>query len=105
MSADKDARPSSFYRRTPPVSSISFFSRDRCWRSPVRPICAATFTRRGTLRRWQPRPLIELMRDPSRLEPSIVEELTALLPDRWHDAHPQFHLEINRKTRLVGDAA
>ena len=52
-----------------------------------------------------PRPLIELMRDPSRLDSSIVEELTQLLPDRWHDAHPQFHLEINRKTRLVGDAA
>ena len=52
-----------------------------------------------------PRPLIELMRDPSRLEASIVDELTALLPDRWHDAHPECHLEINRKTRLVGDAA
>ena len=52
-----------------------------------------------------PRPLIELMRDSSRLEASIVDELTALLPDRWHDAHPECHLEINRKTRLVGDAA
>ncbi len=52
-----------------------------------------------------PRPLIELMRDPSCLAPSIAAELTALLPDRWHDAHPQHHLEINRKTRLVGDAA
>ena len=52
-----------------------------------------------------PRPLIEQMLDPSQLDPSIVAELTALLPDRWHDEHPQFHLEINRKTRLVGDAA
>ena len=52
-----------------------------------------------------PRPLIELMRDASRLDSSIIEELTELLPDRWHDAHPQFHLEINRKTRLVGEVA
>ena len=52
-----------------------------------------------------PRPLIELMRDPSRLDRSIIDELTELLHDRWHDAHPQYHLEINRKTRLVGDAA
>ena len=52
-----------------------------------------------------PQPLIELMSDPSGLDDSIVEELTELLPDRWHDAHPEFHLEINRKTRLVGDAA
>ncbi len=53
----------------------------------------------------QPRPLIELMRDPSRLDPTIVEQLNELLPDRWHDVHPQFHLEINRRTRLVGDVA
>ena len=53
----------------------------------------------------QPGPLIELMRDPSRLDPTIVDQLNQLLPDRWHDAHPQFHLEINRKTRLVGEAA
>ena len=53
----------------------------------------------------QPRPLIELMRDPSRLDPNIADQLNELLPDRWHDAHPQFHLEINRKTRLVGEAA
>lgn len=52
-----------------------------------------------------PRPLIEQLRDPSRLDPSVVAELTALLPDHWHDAHPDHHLEINRKTRLVGDAA
>jgi hypothetical protein len=52
-----------------------------------------------------PRPLIEVMRDPSRLDGAIVDELTALLPDRWHDAHPKYHLEINRKTRLVGEAA
>jgi transposase len=51
-----------------------------------------------------PRPLMELMRDPSQLEPAIVDELTTLLPDHWHEAHPEFHLEINRKTRLVGDA-
>ncbi|MFQ5464053.1 MAG: IS66 family transposase [Phycisphaerae bacterium] len=53
----------------------------------------------------RPRPLIEVMRDPSRLDPAIVDELTSLLPDRWHDAHPECHLEINRKTRLVGEAA
>ena len=52
-----------------------------------------------------PRPLIELMRDPARLEPAVVSELTELLPDRWHDTHPEFHLEINRKTRLVGEPA
>lgn len=52
-----------------------------------------------------PRPLVELMRDPSQLDRSIVDELTELLPDRWHEAHPEYHLEINRKTRLVGDAA
>jgi transposase len=52
-----------------------------------------------------PRPLIERMRDPSRLDAAIVDELTALLPDHWHDTHPEYHLEINRKTRLVGDAA
>jgi hypothetical protein len=55
--------------------------------------------------RDHPRPLIEVMRDSSRLEPVIVDELTALLPDRWHDAHRECHLEINRKTRLVGEAA
>ena len=52
-----------------------------------------------------PRPLIELMRDPARLDPEVASELTELLPDRWHDAHPKFHLEINRKTRLVGEPA
>lgn len=52
-----------------------------------------------------PRPLVEVMRDPSRLDTAIVDELTALLPDRWHDAHPEYHLEINRKTRLVGEVA
>jgi len=52
-----------------------------------------------------PRPLIEAMLDSSRLDGAIVDELTALLPDRWHDAHPESHLEINRKTRLVGEAA
>ena len=51
------------------------------------------------------RPLIELMRDDSRLDPAIISELTQLLPDRWHESHPQHHLEINRKTRLVGEAA
>ncbi len=53
----------------------------------------------------RPHPLIEVMRDPSHLDSSIVTELTALLPDRWHDAHPEYHLEINRKTRLVGEVA
>jgi hypothetical protein len=52
-----------------------------------------------------PRPLIEVMRNPSRLDAAIVDELTALLPDHWHDAHAEHHLEINRKTRLVGEAA
>lgn len=52
-----------------------------------------------------PRPLIEVMRDPSRMDTTVVDELTALLPDRWHQAHPEHHLEINRKTRLVGEAA
>ncbi len=52
-----------------------------------------------------PRPLIDQMLDPSQLDPSLVAKLNALLPDRWHDEHPQFHLEINRKTRLVGEAA
>jgi len=53
----------------------------------------------------QPRPLIGAMRDSSRLDPTVVGKLNELLPDRWHDAHPQFHLEINRRTRLVGEAA
>ena len=52
-----------------------------------------------------PRPLIELLRDESQLPSEIVDELTQLQPDRWHDAHPQFHLDINRRTRLVGEAA
>ena len=52
-----------------------------------------------------PYPLIQLMRDPSQLDLLVVEELTALLPDRWHDNHPECHLEINRRTRLVGEAA
>ena len=52
-----------------------------------------------------PRPLIELMRDDSRLEATVVDELNALLPDRWHEANPEAHLEINRRTRLVGEVA
>ena len=44
-------------------------------------------------------------RDSSQLEATVVEELTALLPNHWHDAHPEYHLQINRKTRLVGEAA
>ena len=52
-----------------------------------------------------PRPLIELLRDESQLPPDVVDQLNALLPDHWHDAHPQFHLEINRRTRLVGEVA
>lgn len=52
-----------------------------------------------------PRPLIELMRDPTRFDAAIAKELNTLLPDRWHTANPEYHLEINRKTRLVGEAA
>jgi len=35
----------------------------------------------------------------------LAMAVTSLLPDRWHNAHPKCHLEINRKTRLVGEAA
>ncbi len=52
-----------------------------------------------------PRPLIDLLRDDQRLDPALVAELNALVPDRWLAEHPQFHLEINRRTRLVGEAA
>lgn len=52
-----------------------------------------------------PRPLIERMRDDSQLAPTLVAELDALLPDRWLAEHPEAYLEINRRTRIVGEAA
>lgn len=52
-----------------------------------------------------PRPLIERMRDDSQLDPALVAELNDLLPDRWLAEHPEAHLEINRRTRIVGEAA
>ena len=51
-----------------------------------------------------PRPLIELFRNESRLDSTLFTALTALSPDHWHEAHPEHHLEINRTTRLVGEA-
>lgn len=51
-----------------------------------------------------PRPLIELMRDESRFEPALINELNALLPHHWLASHPESYLEINRRTRLVGEA-
>jgi len=78
-----------------------------CFRDGTRPNLTVLETPLDCLRvlKDNPRPLIEVMRDPSRLDATIVDELTSLLPDRWHDAHPEYHLEINRKTRLVGEAA
>jgi hypothetical protein len=75
------------------------------FRDGTRPNLASLETPLDCLRvlKDYPRPLIEVMRDSPRLDPAIVDELTALLPDRWHDAHPQHHLEINRATRLVGE--
>jgi len=52
-----------------------------------------------------PRPLIEHMRDDSRLDPALATDLNALLPDRWLAEHPEAYLEINRRTRIVGEAA
>lgn len=52
-----------------------------------------------------PRPLIDLLRDDAHRDASLVTELNALLPDRWLAEHPEARLEINRRTRLVGDAA
>jgi hypothetical protein len=52
-----------------------------------------------------PRPLIECMRQDSQLDPTLVAELNALLPDRWLAEHPEAYLEINRRTRIVGEAA
>ena len=52
-----------------------------------------------------PRPLIELFRDDDRLPSTTAAELNALLPDRWLTEHPEAYLEINRSTRLVGEAA
>ena len=52
-----------------------------------------------------PRPLIERMRDDSQLAPALVAALNALLPDRWLAEHPEAYLEINRRKRIVGEAA
>jgi transposase len=52
-----------------------------------------------------PRPLIELLRDDSQLDAVLVAKLNALLPDHWLAEHPESRLEINRRTRLVGEAA
>jgi hypothetical protein len=52
-----------------------------------------------------PRPLIELLRDDARLDAALVAALNALLPDHWLAEHPKSHLEINRRPRLVGEAA
>ena len=102
------------YERLPRIrqhASLLPLLRDACAEARLldgeRPNLATLRTPLDCLRvlKDDPRPLIEIMRDPSRWEPSIVEELTALLPDRWRDAHPDCHLEINRKTRLVGEAA
>jgi transposase len=78
-----------------------------CFRDGSRPNLVTLETPLDYLRvlKDYPRPLIEVMRDPSRLNAAIVDELTALLPDHWHDAHLEHHLEINRKTRLVGEGA
>jgi transposase len=102
------------YERLPAVrqqASLLPLLQEACaavrFRDGTRPNLATLQTALDCLRvlKDHPRPLIELMRDPSRLDAPIVDELTALLPDRWHDAHPECHLEINRKTRLVGEAA
>jgi hypothetical protein len=51
-----------------------------------------------------PRPLIELLRDDTCLDESVRNALDDLLPDHWLAAHPEARLEINRRTRLVGEA-
>ena len=43
------------------------------------------------------------MRDDARLEAELVARLNALLPDRWLKEHPEAYLEINRRTRIVGE--
>jgi transposase len=102
------------YERLPKVrqhASLLPLLQEACaevrFRDGTRPNLATLQTALDCLRvlKDHPRPLIEVMRDSSRLDVAIVDELTSLLPDRWHDAHPQYHLEINRKTRLVGEAA
>lgn len=35
---------------------------------------------------------------------AVVDELNALLPDRWLETHPESRLEINRATRIAGEA-
>jgi len=52
-----------------------------------------------------PRPLIERMRMDSQLDPELVADLNALLPDHWLGEHLNARLEINRRTRIVGEAA
>ena len=52
-----------------------------------------------------PRPLIELMRDETRFDAGVVDELNALLPNHWLEANPQARLEINRRKRIVGEVA
>ena len=52
-----------------------------------------------------PRPLIERMREDSQIDPTLVAKLNDLLPDRWLAQHPDAHLEISRRTRIVGEAA
>mgnify|MGYP001827232065 CR=1 FL=1 len=37
------------------------------------------------------------------LPAEIASELDALKPDQWHAAHPEHHLPLNRRKRLVGD--
>jgi len=102
------------YERLPKVrehASLLPLLRDACAevRLPdeTRPKLAALRSSLDCLRLLKdyPYPLIEFMRDDSRFDQVVVEELTALLPNHWHDAHPECHLEINRKKRLVGEAA
>ena len=51
------------------------------------------------------RPLIELFRDDTRVDPQMREELDAMLPNHWLAANPEARLEINRRIRLVGEQA
>ncbi len=51
------------------------------------------------------RPLIELFRDDTRVDPQVREELDMLLPNHWLTENPEARLEINRRIRLVGEEA
>ncbi len=51
-----------------------------------------------------PRLLIEVLRDDASLDVGLVSELSALLADRWLTEHPEARLEVNRRTRVVGEA-